>query len=45
MSSSYAYTQTYVQLKILFIHMEKAEGQDVYMPNIIQKQAQKMKYK
>lgn len=43
MPSLYTYTQTYVQLKIFFSHIEKAEGQDVYVLNIVQKQAQKYK--
>lgn len=34
MSSSYAYTQTYVQLKIFFSLIEKAEDQDVDMLDI-----------
>lgn len=45
MSSSYAYAQTYGQLKISFSLIDKAEEQVVDMLDIIQKQAQKLKYK
>lgn len=45
MPSSYAYTQIYVQLKIFLSLIEKVEDQGVDMLDIIQKQAQKLKYK
>lgn len=44
MPSSYVYTQIYVQLKIFLSLIEKIEDQGVDMLDIIQKQAQKLKY-
>jgi len=44
MCSSYAYTLTYVQMKIFFSLIEKDEDQDVDMLVIAQKQAQNLKY-